>query len=308
MVSWDKVFLRLGDGEVVLIEYAIVSGILFGIFYAFFAVGLNLVFGVQRIVNLAHGDVVMLGAFGTWELYHTLHWNPLFAVIFTVPPAIVAGFILYYGLAGRLAKSFDPEMVSLILFFGISQVIEAVTTLVASNNQRSLPDTTIASHPVRFLSHSYPVSLWAVAAISAPALLLLVAYLYRTRLGRATRAIMADPAEAASVGINVKKVSSISFGVGIALAAASGSLSIFMFGGVNPNEGVAITVTAFAIIVIGSLGNPVGTIVGGLIYGVIFEITQVYATSWANLVPYVLLLLVMLIKPSGILGKGTRYA
>lgn len=291
-----------------LLVYAIISGILFGIFYAFFAVGLNLVFGVQRIVNLAHGDVVMLGAFGAWELYHTLHWSPLFAVVFAMIPAIILGYGLFYLLSGRLAKAVDPEMLSLILFFGISQVIEALATLGFGINQRSLAATTIGSHPVKFLSQQYPVTWWVVAGVSIPVLVVFLLYLYRTKLGRATRAIMADPSESATVGIYVKRVSSISFGIGMALAAGAGALSIFMFGGVNPGEGVSITVTAFAIVVIGSLGNPFGAIVGGLVYGVVFELAQVYATSWANLVPYVLLLLVMLVKPSGILGKGARYA
>lgn len=262
-----------------LFEYAVVAGILFGLFYAFLSIGLNLVFGVQRIVNLAHGDVIMIGGFASWELYYTYHISPLLSVVLVIPPTVLAGFIIYRLIDGPLSRAQDPEMLSLILFFGVSQILEALVTIFLGNNQRSIPDSSLVNAPVHFLGQSYPGVWWIVAGASIPMVGLVILYLYRTKLGTATRAIMADPIEAATVGIDVRKVSAITFGVGLAITASVGAIAPFMIGGVDPSEGVNLTILAFAVIVIGSLGNIGGTVVGGLIFGVAFELAQLYLPS-----------------------------
>lgn len=291
-----------------LFEYAIVGGILYGLFYALLSVGLSLVFGVQRIVNLAHGDVVMLGAYGAWELYYAAHINPLWAVILVMPPAVGMGFLIYYGIGPRLKRAADPEILSLVLFFGISQVIEALATFGFGSNQRSVPASSLVSHPIHFLGQPYPAVWWIAGAVSVPVLAVFFWYLYRTTAGRSIRAVMVSEAETAAVGINVRRVSAVSLGIGFALAASAGVLSIFMLGGVNPTEGIDINLIGFAVIVIGSLGNPLGTVAGGLVYGVAYQLTQTYASSWAGIVPFVILLVIMLIKPNGLFGRATRYA
>ena len=291
-----------------LLEYAIVAGVLFGIFYAYLAIGLNLTFGALRIVNLAHGDLVMLGSYLAFELYYAWHWSPLLAIVVAIIPAILVGGAVYLGVAPRLARASDPEMMSLVLFFGVSQIIEALATFGFGSNQRSISSTAFGKHPLAFLGQSYPVMWAVVAATSVPVLLILFAYLSRTKLGRATRAVMASPDEAAAVGINVRRISALTFGIGVALAVGAGSLAIFMLGGVTPTEGVSITVVSFAVIVIGGLGNTLGTVVGGLVFGLASQLTLTFEPNWAALVPYVLLLAVVLIRPSGILSRTTRLA
>ncbi len=291
-----------------LLEYAVVAGVLFGIFYAYLAIGLNLIFGVLRVVNLAHGDLVMLGSYLAFELYYAWHWNPLLAIGVAIIPALLVGGALYLGVAPRLARAADAEMMSLVLFFGISQIIEALATFGFGNNQRSINSTAFSPHPVSLLGQSYPAT-WVVAAIaSVPVLLILFGYLTRTKLGRATRAVMASAEEAAAVGINVRRISALTFGIGVALAVGAGSLAIFMLGGVSPTEGVSITVVSFAVIVIGGLGNTLGTVVGGLVFGLASQLTLTFQPNWAALVPYVLLLAVVLIRPSGILSRAQRLA
>ncbi len=291
-----------------LFEYAIVAGVLFGLFYSFLSIGLNLVFGVQRIVNLAHGDVIMIGGFASWELYYTYHLSPLVSVLVVIPPAVLAGYVIYRLVAGPLSRAKDPEMLSLILFFGISQILEAIVTIVLGNNQRSLPSGAVISKPVQFLGQNYPGVWWIVAATSVPMIGLILLYLYKTKLGTATRAIMSDAVEAAAVGIDVRKVSAITFGVGLGITASVGAVAPFMLGGVDPSEGVNLTILAFAVIVIGSLGNIAGTVVGGVIFGLALELTQLYIPSWSSLIPYALLLLVLIVKPSGVLGRRLRSA
>jgi branched-chain amino acid transport system permease protein len=292
----------------VLFEFAVVAGILFGVYYALLGVGLNLVFGVLRVVNLAHGDVVMLGSYLAFEAYAAWHLDPLWAVAVGLVPAIALGGLLYAGVGPRLARAKDPEMVSLVLFFGVSQVIEALATFGFGNNQRSVPASSLGAAPLRFLGQSYPRDWWVVAGVSALVLAVLFLYLYASPAGRATRAVMSSPLESAAVGIDVRRTSVLTFGVGTFLAAAAGVLGVFLLGGVNPTEGVSITVTAFAVIVLGGLGNTVGTVLGGLLFGLATQITQTYASTWSGLVPYALLLVVMLLRPSGLLSRRVRVA
>ncbi len=291
-----------------LFEFAVVAGILFGVYYALLGVGLNLVFGVLQVVNLAHGDVVMLGSYLAFEAYYAWHLNPLWAVVIGVVPALVAGGALYAGVGPRLARAADPEMLSLVLFFGISQIIEALATVAFGNNQRSVPASSLGAAPLRILGERYPRDWWVVAGVSAFVLAALFAYLYASPVGRATRAVMSSPRESAAVGIDVRRVSVATFGVGTFLAASAGVLGVFLLGGVNPTEGVSITVTAFAVIVLGGLGNAPGTVLGGLVFGLATELTQTYASTWSGLVPYVLLLVVMLARPKGLLSKSARVA
>ncbi|MCL5052950.1 branched-chain amino acid ABC transporter permease [Ferrimicrobium acidiphilum] len=289
-----------------LFEYSVIGGILLGLFYALMAMGLNLVFGVQRIINLAHGDIIMLGGFAAWELYYSFHVNPIVSVIIVIPFSVALGFILYYVLIPRLKSAKDFETLSLVLFFGVSQVTEALAALGFGNNQRTMPSNSLPSAPIHLFGQSYQSDWFIAAGVAIPILLLFFLYLYRTKLGRQTRAVMADTDEAASVGIDATRVSAITFGVGLALAAVSGVMAIFVFSGVQASEGVGLTVIAFAIIVFGSLGNPMGTVLAGLLFGVFYQLAQVYLPSWSDLVPYVLVLGTMLIRPQGLLGRRTR--
>jgi branched-chain amino acid transport system permease protein len=292
----------------VLVVFAILAGLLFGLYYALLGMGLNLVFGVLKVVNLAHGDVIMLGSYLAVEAYAAWHLNPLWAVAIGLVPAVLLGGALYFGVGPRLEKAADPEMLSLVLFFGVSQVIEALATVGFGNNERSVPAESVGNAPIHLFGETYPRVWWIVAAVAVLVLVALFVYLYGTRAGRATRAVMSNALEAAAVGIDVRAISVLTFGVGTFLAAAAGVLGVFLLGGVNPAEGVGITVTAFAVIVLGGLGNPAGTVLGGLLFGVATQVTQTYASTWSGLVPYGLLLVVMLLRPTGLLSRRARVA
>lgn len=290
-----------------LLLYTVLAGILFGLFYALVGLGLNLAFGVMRVVNLAHGDFLMLGGFGAYYAFTLLNWNPLYTLVGELAAFVLLGFPLYYLLVPRLLKSRDPEMLSFVLFFGLSQVIEAVAIIFFSNNQVSIFAPVFGTNPVTLFGQTFPVS-WVVSAgVSAVLILALYVYLYRTRVGYATRAIMSSHEEAFSTGLNVHRISALAFGIGLALAAAAGVLSPFMLSSISPNMGVGITTTAFAIIIIGSLGNPIGTVIGGLVFGLSYMLMQSYLSSWADLLPFVLLLVIVLIRPTGLLGRAVRY-
>ena len=291
-----------------LLEYAIIGGILYGIFFSLIGIGLNLIFGVMRIINLAHGQFIVLGGYAAWLVSRQFGFNPLWAVPLSIVGAIVVGWPLYYAVVPRLQRSGDPEMLSFILFFGIGQMIEALTGLAFGADQRSLPSEALGSGNIGVLGQQFPDSWWVAAAVSVLAIVGLYLYFSHTRLGYATRAIMANRDEALATGISVNRVSAIAFVAGLALAGIAGVFLPYLLGSVSPDLGSELTTTSFAIVIIGSLGNPLGTVIGGLVFGLGTLLMQTYYSSWSNLVPYVLLLMIVLVRPTGLLGKAVRNA
>ncbi|CUA97422.1 branched-chain amino acid ABC transporter permease [Thiomonas bhubaneswarensis] len=289
-----------------LLEYAIIGGILYGIFFSLIAIGLNLIFGVMRIINLAHGQFIVLGGYAAWVVSRHFGFNPLWAVPLCIVAAAVIGYPLYYAVVPRLQRSQDPEMLSFILFFGIGQVLEAITVLGFGADQRSLPSEALGSGNIGVFGQAFPDSWWWAAAVSITAIVALWLYFTRTKLGYATRAIMANRDEALATGISVNKVSALAFIAGLALAGMAGVFLPYLLGSVSPDQGSELTTTSFAIVIIGSLGNPLGTVIGGLVFGLGTMIMQTFYSSWSNLVPYVLLLVIVLIRPTGLLGKAVR--
>jgi branched-chain amino acid transport system permease protein len=307
-----------------MLVYALVAGVLFGLYFSLVGIGLNLVFGVMRIVNLAHGDCLMLGAFIAVGIVGVFGVDPLFAVPLAFVIFLIAGLLLYWVLVPRLQGSTNPEMLSIILFFGLSQVIEAITTIFLGTSERSIPSRALGtvfssikvkwfggtegSGPVQILGQGFPTP-WVIAAItSLVAIGFVYVYLYQTRLGTLTRAVMSRRDEAFSTGIDVDRVSAAAFGIGLGLAAVAGIFAPFMFGSVTPAFGGDATVTSFTIVVLGSLGNPLGTALGGVVYGICYMVVQTYLSSWADLLPYVLLICILLLRPSGLLGRRVRVA
>ncbi|AEJ40616.1 putative ABC-type branched-chain amino acid transport system, permease component [Sulfobacillus acidophilus TPY] len=285
-----------------------VSGVLFGLYFALMALGLNLIFGVMRMVNLAHGDFVMAGAFATFWAYQHWHQNPVILIIGVMVIFGMAGFLLYFPFVPPLLRSWDPEMLSLIMFFGFSQILEALAVMAFGNNPRTVNFPIANAPPYHMLGQNYQASWVFAALVSVVVIGLIYFYLFRTRWGYATRAVMDSRDEAEVSGIPVHRVSALIFAIGLATAAAAGVLSPLMLGAIDPTMGIDLTATAFAVVIIGSLGNPLGTLLGGLVYGVILMLMQTYLSSWANMVPYVALLLILLLRPEGLLGRGVRHA
>jgi branched-chain amino acid transport system permease protein len=287
---------------------AIVAGVVFGLYFALVGLGLNLVFGVMRIVNLAHGDVLMLGGYAAWWLLSAFGLHPLVAAVLVLGVFIAVGFPLYYLVVPQLQRARDSEMLSLILFFGLSQMIEALTTIAVGTTERSLPGRVLGIGPVIVLGTRLPKPWLFSGVVSAVAVAGVYLYLYRTRLGMLTRAVMVSRDEALATGIDVHRVSALAFGIALGLAGVAGVFAPFMLGSITPAIGPDINLTAFAVIVVGTLGNPLGTVVGGVIYGIALMLMQTYYSSWANLLPNLLLIAVLLIRPEGLFGRKTRRA
>ena len=287
---------------------AVVAGLVFGLYFTLVGLGLNLVFGVMRIVNIAHGDFVMLGGYAAWWLLSAFGLHPLVATVVVLVAFTIIGFPLYFAVVPRLQHARDGEMLSLILFFGLSQMIEALTTIAVGTDQRSLPGRLLGIGPVILFGARLPKPWVFSAAVSAVAVAAVYVYLYRTRLGALTRAVMVSRDEALATGIDIHRVSAIAFGIALGLAGVAGVFAPFMLGSITPDIGVDLNLTAFAVIVVGTLGNPLGTVAGGIIYGVSLMLMQTYFSSWANLLPNLLLIGVLLVRPEGLFGRKVRRA
>ena len=307
-----------------MLAYSLMAGLLFGLYFSLIGIGLNLVFGVMRIVNLAHGDFVMLGGFLAFWLFTLYALNPVASVFIAFAVFLLVGLPLYYLLVPRLLRAKDPEMLSFILFFGLSQVIEAVTTIAFGTSERSIPGDqpgAVIAAVIGLLCRSSGRERPGRAV--RPELPGIVGgKRHRQRLRRPARVPLSlshadrlpdtrgDGQPRGSGRNRHRRAPCVGVGVwgGTGLAALAGVFAPFMLGSITPAMGAEVTVTSFAVIVIGSLGNPLGTVLGGIVYGISYMLMQSYYSSWANLLPYILLIGILLVRPSGLLGRRVRRA
>jgi branched-chain amino acid transport system permease protein len=291
-----------------MLIYSLVAGVLFGLYFTLIGIGLNLIFGVMKLVNLAHGDFIVVGGFLACALFAAAGVSPLVTAGLLLVPMFIVGVVIYYGIVRKLRLSRDAEMLSLILFFGVSKIMEAVAGLVLGTSEQSIPSFALGAGPMTLFGQSFPKTWIYAAAVSAIAVIAVYLYLYKTRFGVLTRAVMDNDDEAVMTGINVDQICAIALGISLVLAGVAGVFAPFMFGSITPATGVDLSVAAFAVIVIGTLGNPLGTVLGGIIYGTGLMLMQTYMSSWANVLPNILLIAVLLVRPQGLLARQVRSA
>jgi len=281
----------------------LVNGILLGGVFALSALGFNIIFGVMRVVNLAHGDVVVLAAMLCAFVFGALGINPLIVL----PAVVVIGFLagaaihrfLLRKLPGEIASA---EASSLTLTFGLSFFLAGGGLAVFGGSFRSVPYLTGAFQVAGISIPQAKLLAFLTALVLA---VLLGAFLRLTRIGCAIRATSQHAEGALACGVDIDRVRTVSFALGTAVAAAAGTLMSMIYN-LNPQMGVEFTVNAFAVVVIGGLGNYAGCILGAIILGLANEFTSYYiGASLAEAAPYVLFILVLLLRPSGLLGRRT---
>ncbi len=279
----------------------LINGVLLGGVYAAAAVGLSLIFGVSGILNAAHGELVMLGAFATYWLFTLYHVDALL----TLPVSFVLlgalGFALQYFLLNRTLGK--PLLLSLLVTFGISLILVNVALRLWSADYRLLRvpylDKSLVLGP--FI---VPLARLVACAVGVGMVAALSWLLAATRLGRMMRATAQDWEMARLVGVNPRRVYAITFGLGAGISGVAGSLVAF-YAPVEPNMGLTYTLFAFAVVVLGGLGYTAGVLWGGLTLGVAQALTETYLeTGLSLLVAFTLLYLILRFMPAGIMGKG----
>ncbi|NYT79162.1 branched-chain amino acid ABC transporter permease [Alcaligenaceae bacterium] len=285
---------------------ALVNGLIVGFVYGLIGVGLNIIFGVLRVVNFSHGEFVILGSYFAYVAMHFLNINPLLAVPLSLIVFTVLGYGLYYLLIARLATSDDPETASLLMTYGLSIAMGASMLLIFDAESRSLD---FSIEPAFVMMG--PLVIPTLRIVSLLIVLLLVVALfwlqYRTFTGKALRAITMNRDAVQIVGVDVHKLSAIAFGLGLGLAAVAGVLTALIFPAFSPFSGADYTLIGFILIVLGGLGHPVGALVASILFGMTEQVSAVYFnSSIALIIGFMMIVVVIYVRPSGLFGRAAQ--
>jgi len=287
---------------------SVLSGILQGGVYALIGIGLTIIFGVMRVINFAHGDLLMLGMYATWILFASWNVDPFVSVLVVMPLLFLWGAFLQKVFINRVLNALPQNQI--LLTIGLGLIMSNAVMLIFTSDYRLLTgwhqadgsDASSARYDLFGLSVSKPLlfSFLITAAITA----MLAWFLLKTDTGQAIRATAQDRDAAQLMGINVQRTSVLAFGIGAALAGTAGSLTLTTYYA-YPQVGGMFTLKAFVIVVLGGMGSIVGATLGGLIIGVTESLSAIYvASGLKELVVYVLFIALLVFKPSGLMGKS----
>jgi branched-chain amino acid transport system permease protein len=280
---------------------SLISGILIGGVYALIGIGLTIIFGVMRVINFAHGDILMVGMYLTYELFTLAGIDPFVSIAVTIPLMFLFGGLLQKLFINRVLGALPQNQI--LLTIGLGLIMSNTMMLIYTSDYKILTTSySSSSFSILGISVSEPLAISFV--ITAAITLLLYWFLMKTDTGQAIRATAQDREAAQLMGINVQRMSIIAFGLGASLAGTAGALispTYYIF----PQIGSTFTLKAFVITVLGGMGSVVGATLGGIIIGVAESMGAVYISSgWKDVVVFVLFLLVLLLKPAGLMGKS----
>jgi branched-chain amino acid transport system permease protein len=283
-----------------LITQGLVSGVLFGGVYSLMAVGLTLIFGVMRVVNFAHGDMMVWGMYLAWLLATRFGIDPYVGFVACAAALFVLGVVLQRGLVDRILEA--PHEMQILLMLGVALVLEN-SALVAFGPDPQRVRSPFAAATVWLGPVFVDVARLVTFAIALALTLLLSLFLARTDLGKMIRAAADNPYGALVVGTDVRRVYAMAFGIGAACVGAAGALvaPVVPF---QPFTGLQLSVTSFNIVIIGGMGSLIGAFIGGLLVSVAESLGAVFlAPSMKELVSFSLLIVILLFRPSGLFGK-----
>ncbi|HLH70678.1 MAG TPA: branched-chain amino acid ABC transporter permease [Candidatus Dormibacteraeota bacterium] len=281
----------------------VIDGVLVGGLYALVSIGLTLVFGVMRLVNLAHGELIVGGAYLAIVSVGLLHWNPFLALL-VVAPLLAA---IAYPLQRWLLNPLLPAGLEapLVATFGLSLIAQTLFLLLFSGNPRSLQVSyavtgiTVFGHPVR--------TVFLIGGLGGGALIVATYLLVSaTPFGRSLRAAAEDPEAAATVGINVPHVYALTLALSAALASVAGVMIAIAFS-VTPTTGLSWLLRGFTVIVLGGMRSIWGTLAGGILIGLLEEsVAAAIGPTYQDLIVFSALVVVLLLRPQGLFGGGHR--
>jgi branched-chain amino acid transport system permease protein len=281
---------------------AVVDGILTGGVYALMAVGLTLIFGLLDIINIAQGVLVILGAYLSYSLSTKAHIDLFVGLLITVPAMFVIGVVIHWAFI-RPLRGTERTSMTLLVTYAVALIVEGVLYKVYGANPTSL-NASYVNDSVKIFGF-YVAYIYIYGFILALVLVAaLYALLYRTRFGRAVRATMQDETAARLVGIDVNRVAALTFGIGVAVTAVGGMVFGATAGaGFNPNSGYDLISRLLAIIILGGMGSIGGALVASLFMITLESVVTVWYPTWAVAVFYAALVIVLVIRPTGFLGR-----
>lgn len=284
----------------------VIRGGLLGAIYSLIAIGLNLEYGVTRILNVAHGEFLMLGAYVTWFVFTFFGVNPLVSLVISGPVVLALGVLIQVIVFRRLvhlsASGEELEFRSLLACFGLMYIIQNVVASVTRTSSPGGIGTPYLYETVGILGERVQLNWIASAVLSMIISVLMYILLRFTRLGLAMRATVEEPTGAQLVGINIFKVHAISFGLGALLSALAGSMLVMIYT-VNPFFGPPYTYIALAVIILGGMGSFVGSLLGGFFIGYAYYTTLTIEPLLPMAVVYVFIIIMLIIRPKGLFGR-----
>ena len=282
----------------------LVNGLILGSVYALLALGYTMVYGIIKLINFAHGDVYMMGAFVGYYLISTFHMNFFVALILTMIITAAIGVIIEF-LAYRPLRN-STRIAALITAIGVSFFLEYGMVYLVGAEARAFPQ---AMQTVKY--DLGPISVTNIQLIILVVSILLMLTLNfivkKTKMGKAMRAVSVDSDAAQLMGINVNSTISFTFALGSAMAGAAGVLIGLYYNTMNPLMGMAPGIKAFVAAVLGGIGIIPGAAVGGFIIGMLETLsTAIGLSSYKDAVVYAILIVILLVRPAGILGKNIK--
>jgi len=280
-----------------------ISGLLMGGLYALIAMGLSIQYGVARVLNVSHGEFIMLGAFSTWWLHSVFGLNPLLAMLISGPVAFVIGYVLHRTLFTSLRNNSENmgayEGMSLLASFGLMFIVQNVALLIWGADPQGY---TFMTQPVNIFGAIFTTNRLMALVFAVAISLIFYLFLMHTRLGEAIRAAALNPDVAQLMGVNIHWVLALCFGCGAMLAGFAGSLISMIFE-ITPTMGMEYTIIAIIVVVLGGLGSITGSLIGGFILGLIGSIVTYLKPEISLIAYYIIFMMLILVKPTGILGK-----
>ena len=281
----------------------VIAGLLMGGIYSLIAMGLSLQYGVAKVLNIAHGEFIMIGALLTWTVYTAFGINPLVSLAICGPVTFILGFLIYRIVFTRLRTSSPSPAVfeanAMLAAFGLFFVIENIGLIIWGAGMRGYSYLNVG---VNFLGTVFAANR-LVALLTALVIgVIFYVVIMRTRLGKAIRAAAEDPVAAGLMGVNINQVLALCFGFGALLAGFAGVL-VSMCYPIYATMGLEYTLIAIIVVVLGGLGSIPGSFIGGFILGIIGSIVTYVEPSLSLAAYYFIFILLLLVRPKGIMGK-----
>ena len=281
-----------------------ISGLSLGSVYAIIALGYTMVYGIAKMLNFAHGDVIMVGGYVSYIALSRLNMPGWLSVILAMVVCTVLG-ILIEGLAYKPLRA-APSLAVLITAIGVSYLLQNSALLIWGANVKSYPSLISGTFKLAFGENQLSISYVSVVTIVACIIIMIGLTLFtsKTKMGKAMRACSEDKGAAQLMGINVNKTISVTFAIGSALAAIAGVLLCSSYPTLVPTTGSMPGIKAFTAAVFGGIGSIPGAFLGGLLLGIIESFAKAYiSTQLANTIVFAVLIVILLVRPAGLLGK-----
>ena len=285
----------------------LISGISLGSIYAIIALGYTMVYGIAKMLNFAHGDIIMVGGYAIFTCMITLGMNPFVSILIAMAVCLVIG-VTTEKVAYKPLREAGSPLAVLITAIGVSYLLENLALLIFGSNPKSF--TSVVSWSGITLAggqlHIQGVTIVTIL-VSLAVLVVLQWFVHKTKEGQAMLAVAQDRGAATLMGINVNHTISLTFAIGSALAAIAGALLCSAYPTLTPYTGAMPGIKAFVAAVLGGIGSIPGAMIGGIVLGIIEILARTYISSQlSDAIVFGILVVVLLVKPTGILGKNIQ--